>query len=137
MRDSPGKIATFVVLLVALALSGLAYAADRTTSMALTAAGSSAQDSPFVNALYVNGNGPKFELAHFRQHFRSSFRSFSYVPYYRRYTYYPSSYYTYYPDYNYGYSSYRPYVYNYSYVYPPFRHKHFRSFRNFRHGRRW
>jgi preprotein translocase subunit SecE len=50
MRAAP-KIATFVVLLVVLALSGLAYAADRTTNMALTATGSSTQGSPFVNAL--------------------------------------------------------------------------------------
>lgn len=135
MRAAPGKIVTFVVLLVALALSGLAYAADRTTNLALTAAGSSTQASPFVNALYVTGNGPKFELAHYRSHFRSSFRSFGYVPYYRNYTYYPSSYYTYDPDYDYSYSSYSPYVYNYSYVYPFSRHH--KHFRHFRHFRRW
>lgn len=132
MRAAPGKIATFVVILVALALWGPAYAADRTTNMAVTAMGSSTQDSPFVNALYVTGNGPKFELAHFRSHFRSNFRSFSYSPYYRSYTYYPSSYYLCDPDYDYSCSSYRPYASAYRYVYPFSRHKHFRTFRHFR-----
>ncbi len=113
MRAASSKLAIFVVGLVALALSGLVYAAETTPNTALIATGASDQGSPFVNALYTTGtNGPKFELAHW---FRPFFRSYGYVPYYS-YTYYPSSY----------------YVYPYAYSYPYFRRRHFRHFRHFR-----
>ena len=63
MRAPSKKIGMLVATLVLLALSGLAYAAAPNKDM--TSSGGSGAGLPSANALYVTGQGPNFELAHF------------------------------------------------------------------------
>jgi len=105
MRTAIYKATILAVMVAAVAFAGLAYAAGAKTDTVVTPLSGSGESLPWVNALYVSGQGPNFELANY----------WYYRPYYR--------------SYGYGYHSFFRHHHRH-----PFRFGHFRHFNDFRHS---
>ncbi len=108
MKGASYKLTVLLFAVVVASFAGLTYAAGPQTDRVVTPNGSSGS-LPWLNAVYVAGQGPTFDLANW---WYRPYRFYSYAP----------SYYSY------------SYPYSYGYRYPYFR-RHYRHFRPYRFHR--